>query len=104
MDLSGAKLTCPSSSPPMLEVTMNAASKTTVNLFGPQIYNIACLSPDRTADISISDANGNLLAVLYNMDNQTRYKVIDVSTFPWGYADASGNNLVDVLFKVRLHS
>jgi len=85
------------------KVVVSATSQTTTNLFGPQIYFIAGKQgQERTFDINITDANGQLLAVLYNMDNNTRYKMIDVSEFPWGSDTSDGNALVDVLYKVLL--
>lgn len=84
------------------KVTLNEQVKRTTKLFGPQIYSIACFSQNRTSDISISDDNGTLLAVLYNMDNSTRYKVVDVSEAPWSFDTADGNSLIDVMYKVLL--
>lgn len=85
-------------------VLMNVPSKQTTNLFGPEIYNIACISADRTCDITISDANGNLLATLLNMDTSTRYKIIDVSEAPWSLDTTSNTSLIDVLYKCPLRT
>lgn len=85
------------------QVLINATDKVTTNLFGPQIYSIACASSqERTVDINISDANGLLLAVLYNMDTTTRYKMVDVSEAPWSQDLSDGNSLIDVMYKVQL--
>lgn len=81
-------------------ITLNAASKTTVNLFGPQIYKIACLT-ERTGDIVIKDANGTEIATLYNTENQTRYKLIDVSQVFWTLDTAAGESFIDLCYKVK---
>lgn len=88
------------------KVVLNFANQTkvTTNLFGPEIYNIACVNSERDCDISISDANGNLLAVLYNMDNATRYKMIDVSEAPWSLDTTDNTSLIDVLYKCKLRT
>jgi hypothetical protein len=83
---------------------LDAEIKQTTNLFGPQIYQIACMS-NRDCDITISDANGIILAVLPNTDRKTRYKMVDVSQFPGllDVSDSTGNtSLIDVLYKVPL--
>jgi len=74
---------------------------TTINLFGPEIYGITCVS-DRTADITISDANGTLLAILYNNDLKTRYKKVDVSQIFWTLDTQEGQSLIDVCYKVPI--
>jgi hypothetical protein len=84
------------------KVVVDSLSKQTLNMFGPEIYAIYCTDSNRTCDISISDANGNLLAVLYNMDNETRYKMVDVSEAPWSLDTTGGNSLIDVLYKCLL--
>lgn len=86
------------------EVLMDAPVKQTVNMFGPEIYTIACMQ-DRNCDITISDVNGLVLAQLPNTDRKTRYKMIDVSQFP-SLMDVSSSDgsssLIDVLYKVPL--
>lgn len=86
------------------KVLLNANIKQTTNLFGPQIYTIACLQ-DRNCDIQIADSNGLILAILPNTDRKTRYKMIDVSQFPslMDVSSADGSSsLIDVLYKVPL--
>lgn len=85
------------------KVTMSAATVVTTKLFGPSIYNIMSLSSNRTADITVSDANGTLLAVLANNQTQTRYKLLDISEAPWSYDTSDNKTLIDVLFKVPLY-
>lgn len=88
------------------KLILDAPIKQTVNLFGPEVYKIACLA-DRTCDIVVSDSNGVILATLPNTDRSTRYKMIDVSQFP-GLFDTIDNStgeatsLIDVLYKVPL--
>lgn len=84
------------------QIEVSATSQQTTNLFGPQIYSISCPNVNRTVDINIADANGQLLAVLYNMDLYTRYKMIDVSECPWSMDTNAGNALIDILYKVLL--
>ena len=80
-------------------VTVNAVSVTTTKLFGPKINNIACFSP-RTSDISMYDANGTLISVLYASQQAASFKIVDVSRWAFGSYEASGGNLMDVLYKV----
>lgn len=86
-------------------VLLDVSPKITVNNFGPQIYAISALSPSRTCDITISDANGIILAVLPNVDNKTRFKMIDVSEFGWPQDAPDGtNSFIDILYKVPLRT
>lgn len=80
-------------------VTINASTVNTTNLFGPQIFSISCLTP-RLYDITISDASGNELAVLYNNFKKTRYKIMDVSQIFWTLDSNDGGSLIDVLYKL----
>lgn len=82
-------------------VTLDGSPKNTVNLFGPTIDSIASLST-RTSDITISDANGNELAILYNNFPKTRYKIVDVSQVFWTLDTVDGQSLIDVLYKIPL--
>ena len=81
-------------------VTLGLTTATTSNAFGPQIFNIASFSV-RTNDITVSDMNGNVLAVLGNNQQKTRYKIIDVSQIFWPASDTvGGDSFIDVLYKV----
>lgn len=84
------------------EIVMSSSPKVTAKLFGPEIYNIACTALDRTSDITVKDSNGNTLAVLFSNSTETRYKIVDVSLFPWAYPFDGTNHLVDVLYKKTL--
>jgi hypothetical protein len=84
-------------------VVMDQPIKQTVNLFGPQIYTISCVSPSRTCDLVISDSAGIILAVLPNCDNKTKFKMIDVSAYGWPQDSSDGTSCyVDILYKVPL--
>ena len=81
-------------------ILVNATTVTTVNQFGPTIFSIACFG-DRNNDITISDSQGNVLAVLGNKDSKTRYKLMDVSQIYWPTSDTSaGNFFADILYKL----
>ena len=80
-------------------VILSASPKLTINLFGPQIYDITCPT-NRTFDITIQDGNSNVLAVLYNNFKKTRYKIVDVSQIFWTLDTAAGESLIDVLYKL----
>ena len=75
------------------------AVDTTENMFGPNIFKIACPTK-RTCDITIYDSDGNEIAILYNTDAKTRYKLVDVSQIFWTLDTSDGSSLIDVLYKV----
>jgi hypothetical protein len=79
-------------------IVLNGAQQSTVSSFGPTIFKIACLDP-RTCDVYIKDENDIEIAVLYNTDQQTFYKLVDVSQFFWPTDTTLGESVVDVLFK-----
>jgi hypothetical protein len=81
------------------EVLIDAEQTTTLNMFGPNIYKIACASK-RTCDITVEDSDGNTIAVLYNTDAKTRYKLVDVSQVFWTLDTSDGGSLIDVLYKI----
>lgn len=81
-------------------VVINGTSVTTINQFGPSIFSIVSFD-QRNNDITIADNLGNVLAVLSNKDQKTRYKLIDVSQIFWPMSDTiDGNFFADVLYKV----
>ena len=81
------------------KLLLDATEVTSVNLFGPTINAIACFS-ERTGDIIVKDSDDNEIAILYNQQNKTRYKLIDVSQcgFSQNISDSS-STLMDVLYK-----
>ena len=82
-------------------VTLSGFSTLSQNLFGPQIYSIACLN-QRSNDVTILDGNNNVLAILYNNQHKTRYKIVDVSQIFWTLDTNDGGSLIDVLYKVPM--
>lgn len=82
-------------------VLINAPEVLTANLFDTEINKIACLE-QRTCDIVIKDSNGTEIATLYNNDNQTRYKLVDVSQIFWTLDTSAGESLIDVCYKLPL--
>jgi len=82
------------------DLVITSTSMTTVNMFGPLIFSIACFD-DRNNDITISDNQGNVLAVLGNKEQKTRYKLMDVSQIFWPASDTiDGNSFIDVCYKL----
>jgi len=79
---------------------LNASPKSTTKLFGPRIDQIACMDI-RSSDIIVADADGTELATLYNTENKTRYKLIDVSQVFWSSDTIVGESLIDVAYKVK---
>ena len=84
-----------------LGITTGAQGIST-NLFGPRIDVISCFS-NRTADITVKDANNVQIATLYNTDNKTRYKLVDVSQVFWTLDTSAGESFIDVLYKVPFY-
>lgn len=83
-------------------VELDALEVSTTKTFGPSIYTIACSKP-RTGDITITDEDDNEIAILYNTDNRTRYKIVDVSQLPWPIDSADGSSIIDVAYKHPLY-
>ena len=54
----------------------------------------------RTADVVIKDTTGTEIATLYNTDQQTSYRLVDVSQYFWSQDTTLGESIVDVLFKI----
>lgn len=50
-------------------------------------------------DIQVMDVNSNLLAVLYNNELESRYIIVDVSQYPFGGEGASGERIMELLYK-----
>lgn len=79
-------------------VTIDSVVTNTTKSFGLEIYSITSASA-RTYDILVSSASAEL-AVLYNDQKRTRYKLIDVSEVFWSYDTTAGEALIDVLYKM----
>lgn len=84
------------------EITVDESPKDTTKLWYPNIQSIVSLS-NRNCDITIKDSEGIEVAVLYNNENQTRYKLVDVSQYFSGPDSVDGQTLVDVLYKEPLY-
>lgn len=54
----------------------------------------------RSCDIVITDTNDVEIAVLYNNQQFTRYRIVDVSMFPFAIVNSASVSLVNVLYKV----
>lgn len=80
-------------------VVMDALTKTTTNLFGPRFDSIACMAT-RSSDIVVTSALNEQIAILYNTDKKTRYKLVDVSQVFWSLDSADGETAVDVCYKI----
>lgn len=81
-------------------VVLSVSPVSTTKLFGPRIDQIACMTA-RGSDITVKDADGTELAVLYNTELKTRYKLIDVSQVFWSADTMIGESLIDVAYKVK---
>lgn len=81
---------------------LDSSPKATVNLFGPEIFNLSCTSTGRLYDIVIKQGSTEV-AVLYNNQTSSRYKLIDVSQYPWPADTELGESLIDVLYKLALN-
>lgn len=82
------------------EVTMDATTKVTTNSFNTDIVTIASFS-NRVYNITVSDSAGNELAVLYNNESKTRYKIVDVAEVFWASDTTTQDSLIDVAYKVK---
>lgn len=77
---------------------LNASPKSSVNSYTVNLFAIACKG-ERTANIVVKDADSNEIAVLYNTDEETRYRLADVSEVFWSVDTSNDETLVDVLYK-----
>lgn len=82
-------------------VLLDASPKETTAMFGPAIYRISCTTV-RTCNIIIKDIDGTEIAILYNTDKQTNYKIVDVSEIFWSADTTSDETLVDIAYKIPL--
>jgi hypothetical protein len=81
------------------EIVLDAVTKETTNSFGPDIFAIACLDKNRVYDIIIKDDDGDEIARLANNAKECKYKLIDVSEYPWNLDSADGT-LIDLCYKI----
>ena len=85
------------------DVTLDASPKSTTKLWNPA--GVKSISSDsvRNCDITVQDASGNEVAILYNTDKRTRYKMVDVSKLFWGADNNSDETIIDILYKAPLY-
>jgi hypothetical protein len=83
-------------------ITVDNNFKQSVKIFGPQIDSISCFSNNRINDITIklTDDNGTEIATLYNNQQKTRYKIVDVSQVYWSIDTSLNESFIDVMYKV----
>lgn len=82
------------------EFTMDETSKT-----GTVSFNeIRAVQLNKTAsyDVSVYDADGNLLSIVYNSFKTAQYIIYDVSKYPEIGSCDDGTFLMDILYKNRL--
>lgn len=82
-------------------VSMDANSKQTSNTF----KEITAFKKDRVSnfDVLLKDADNNLLGQLPNNMLQMRYRLVDVSLYPWSNVDiAADAHYMEVLYKKAL--
>jgi len=84
-------------------VTMDALTKNTTGAY----IDYVTVAKDRinTVDVTLSDADGNLLTTIPNCMYEARYQIVDVSTYPFNNANTSLlNNYLEILYKKALTS
>lgn len=80
------------------ELELSATTNETANQF-EEIESITKLEKN-TQDVTITDDDGNVLAVLYNNMLTTAYTVLDISDFPFTIPPQTAESLcMEVLFK-----
>lgn len=86
-------------------VTLNSTVVMSANSFLEiDRQGITCLNTPRTYDITVTDVNGNVLAVLYNNESTTEYIIVDVSAYPWMAIQGDGtNSYVETLYKSKFY-
>lgn len=82
------------------ELILDSVSKETNLVYGPRIDSIAAISETRANNITIKDAAGTELAILYNNYDKTRYKIVDVSELCFPVDTTDSESLIDVCYKV----
>lgn len=91
-----------SSSQAQESVTMDAVSKTTANCYNDYIT----VMKDRVNDydVTLSDADGNILTVIPNSMCEAKYQIIDVSIFPFLNYNPNSPviNYLEILYKQAL--
>lgn len=81
-------------------LTLSVVSQVTTNSF-LQIHSITKNGYNDT-DITVSDADGNVLAVVYNNYLKSQYVIVDVSAYPTYGTCVDGLRLMECLYKMPL--
>jgi hypothetical protein len=84
------------------DVTLDSTPKDTTKLWDPAGVTAISSASVRTSDITVLDSNGVEVAVLYNNQQKTRYKMVDVSKLFWGADNAEDQTVIDILYKAPL--
>jgi len=84
-------------------VTIDASPKDSTNLWVPAGLKSITSTSARTCDIIVKDGDGTEVAVLYNNERRTRYKMVDVSELFWGNDNTEGQTIIDILYKEPLY-
>jgi len=84
-------------------VTLDATPKSTLKLWNPAGVKSISSESVRTCDITVLDSDGVEVAILYNTDKRTRYKMVDVSKLFWGADNNSDETIIDILYKAPLY-
>lgn len=80
------------------ELVLDSVTKSTVNNFGPNVFNIACFET-RNHNIIVKDDTDTEVAVLYNNEQKSFYKLYDISEFYWSKDVADGTTTIEILYK-----
>lgn len=83
------------------QFTMDALEKQSANNF----TDFTFIKKDRvnTVDVQVLDADNNVLCAIPNNMLQMRYRIVDVSLYPWSNTDTTtGTHYMEVLYKKAL--
>jgi len=83
-------------------LTIDASPKSSTKLWNPAGVKSISSASVRNADITVKDIDGVEVAILYNTDSRTRYKMVDVSKLFWGADNNSDETIIDILYKAPL--
>ncbi len=83
-------------------LTLTTASQDSTKLWNPAGVKSISSQSVRNGDIVVKDGEGVEVAILYNTDVKTRYKMVDVSKLFWGADNNSDETIIDILYKAPL--
>lgn len=84
------------------DITLDSSPKDSTKLYNPAGIRSISSASTRTCDITVKDGEGNEVAILYNSQAKTRYKMVDVSKLFWGADNNSDETIIDILYKEPL--